>query len=183
MLPYLFRVFENLVFNQLYKYLDKNKLIHYKQSGFRSLHSAVSCLLKSTDDWYANMDKGRFTATAFFDFKKAFDTVDHDILLQKIEKYGVIALEHIWFPSYLKNRRRLCRVNGVASSMGEINCGVPQGSCLRPLLFLIYINDLLFSLKNSEVTMYADDTSRSYSSNNIDELNKILNSDLDSLKR
>ena len=79
------------------------------------------------------MDKGRFTATVFIDLKKAFDTVDHDILLQKIEKYGVTGLEHIWFSSYLKNRQQLCRVNGVASKMGEINCGVPQGSCLGPL--------------------------------------------------
>ena len=86
------------------------------------------------------MDKGRFTATVFIDLKKAFDTVDHDILLQKLEKYGVIGLEHTWFSSYLKNRRQLCRVNGVASNMEEIKCGVPQGSCLGPLLFLIYIN-------------------------------------------
>ena len=126
-LPFLSRAFEKLVFNQLYEYLDKNKLIHYKQSGFSSLHSAITCLLKSTDDWYANMDKGRFTATVFIDLKKAFDTVDHDILLQKIETYGVSGQEHIWFSSYLKNRRQLCRVNGVASNMGEINCGVPQG--------------------------------------------------------
>ena len=74
-------------------------------------------------------------------------------------------------------------MNGVASNMGEINCGVPQGSCPGPLLFLIYINDLPFSLKNSEVTMYDDDTSISYSSKNIDELNQTLNSDLDSLKQ
>ena len=152
-------------------------------AGFRSLHSAVTCLLKSTNDWYVNMDKGRFTATVFIDLKKAFDTVDHDILLQKLEKYGVIGLEHTWFSSYLKNRRQLCRVNGVASNMEEIKCGVPQGSCLGPLLFLIYINDLPFALKNSEVTMYADDTSISYSSKNIDELNETLNSDLDSLKQ
>ena len=104
-LPFLSRLFEKVVFNQLYEYLDKNKLIHYKQSGFRSLHSAITCRLKSTDDWYANMDKGRFTATVFIDLKKAFDTVDHDILLQKMGKYGVIGLEHIWFSSYLKNRR------------------------------------------------------------------------------
>ena len=180
-LPFLSRVFEKLVFNQLYEYLDKIKLIHYKQSELRSLHSAVTCLLKSTDDWYANMDKGRFTATVFIDLKKAFDTVDHDILLQKIGEYGVIGLEHIWFSSYLKNRRQLCKVNGVASNMGEINCGVPQGSFLGPFLFLIYINDLPFSLKSSEVTMYADDTSISYSSKNIDERNETLDSDLDSL--
>ena len=129
------------------------------------------------------MDKGRFTGTVFIDLKKAVDTVDHDILLQKIERYGVIGLEHIWFSSYLKNRRKLCRVNGVASNMGEISCGVPQGSCLGPLSFLIYINDLPFSLKNSDVTMYADDTSISYSSKNIDELNETLSSDLDSLKQ
>ena len=66
------------------------------------------------------MDKGRFTATVFIDLKKAFDTVDHDILFQKIEKYGVIGLEHTWFSSYLKNRRQLYRVNGVASNMGEM---------------------------------------------------------------
>ena len=102
---------------------------------------------------------------------------------QKLEKYGVIGLEHTWFSSYLKNRRQLCRVNGVASNMEEIKCGVPQGSCLGPLLFLIYINDLPFVLKNSEVTMYADDTSTSHPSKNIDELNKTLNSDLDSLKQ
>ena len=182
-LPFLSRVFEKLVFNQLYEYLDKEKLIHYKQSGFKSLHSAVTCLLKSTDDWYANMDKDRVTATVFIELENAFETVDHDILLQKIEKYGVLGLEHVWRSSYLKNRRQLCRVNGVASNMGEISCGVPQGSCLGPLLFLTYINDLPFSLKNSEVTMYADDTSISYSSKNIDELNETLNSDLDSLKQ
>ena len=95
----------------------------------------------------------------------------------------MIGLEHIWFSSYLKNRRQLCTVNGVASNTGEINCGVPQSSCLGPLLFLIYINDLRFFLKNSEVTMHADDTSISYSSKNIDELNETLNSDLDSLKQ
>ena len=73
--------------------------------------------INGTNDWYVNMDKGRFTATVFIDLKKAFETVDHDILLQKLEKYAVIGLERTWFSSYIKNRRQLCRVNGVASNM------------------------------------------------------------------
>ena len=79
-LPFLSRVFEKLVFNQLYEYLDKNKLIYYKQSGFRSLHSAVTCLLKSTNEWYVNTDKGRITAIVFINLKKVFDTVYHILL-------------------------------------------------------------------------------------------------------
>ena len=113
------------------------------------------------------MDNGKYTANIFIDLKKAFDTVDHDILLAKLRKYGVENLELTWFTSYLMV---FCKVNGVCSNTKEIRCGVPQGSCLGPLLFLlfsyllIYINDLPFSLKKAKVTMYADDTSISYSS-------------------
>ena len=79
--------------------------------------------------------------------KKAFDTVDHDILLAKLRKYGVENLEHSWFTSYLSNRKQFCKVNGICSKTKDIHCGVPQGSCLGPLLFLIYTNDLPFALK------------------------------------
>ena len=129
------------------------------------------------------MDKGQYTAMVFIDLNKSFDTVDHEILLKKLTKYGIIGLENTWFASYLENRMQFCRVNGVPSNVNNINCGVPQGSCLGPLLFLIYINDLPFSLQNSQVTMYADDTTISYSSNNIDDLNDNLNRDLNCLKQ
>ena len=181
-LPFLSRTFEKLVYNHLYDYLDKNRLLFSKQSGFRSLHSVVTCLLNCTNEWYINMDKGQYTAMVFIDLKKAFDTVDHEILLKKLTKYGIIGLENNWFASYLDNRMQFCRVNGVSSMLENINCGVPQGSCLGPLLFLIYINDLPFCLQNSNVTMYADDTTISYSSNNIDELNNYLNRDLNCLE-
>ena len=182
-LPVLARVFEKLIYNQMYDYLDKNKHLYLNQSGFRALHSAVTCLLNNTDDWYVNMDDGRYTANIFIDLKKAFDTVDHDILLAKLRKYGVDNLEFAWFSSYLTNRRQYCRVNGVSSKTEDIRCGVPQGSCLGPLLFLIYINDLPFSLKKGKVTMYADDTSISYSSKNMEDINQTLNSELGHLKQ
>ena len=182
-LPFLSRVFEKLIYNQLCDYLDKNRLLFSKQSGFRSLHSVVTCLLNCTNDWYINMDKGQYTAMVFIDLKKAFDTVNHEILLKKLTKYGIIGLENTWFASYLENRMQFCRVNGFPSNVNNINCGVPQGSCLGPLLFLIYINDVPFSLQNSQVTMYADDTTISYSSNNIDDLNDKLNRDLNCLKQ
>ena len=111
------------------------------------------------------------------------ETKVHEILLKKLAKYGIIGLENTWFTSYLENRKQFCRVNGVPSNVNNINCGVPQGSCLGPLLFLIYINDLPFSLQNSQVTMYADDTTISYSSNNIDDINDNLNRDLNCLKQ
>ena len=182
-LPVLARVFEKLIYNQLYDYLDKNKHLFLNQSGFRALHSTVTCLLNNTDDWYVNMDGGKYTANIFIDLKKAFDTVDHDILLAKLRKYGVDNLEFAWFSSYLTNRKQYCKVNGVSSKTEDIKCGVPQGSCLGPLLFLIYINDLPFSLKKGKVTMYADDTSIYYSSRNMEAINQTLNSELDHMRQ
>ena len=104
--------------------------------------------------------------------------VDHGILLDKMKFYVICGLEHDWFRSYLNNRKQFCKVNGVLSDIKYIDVGVTQGSCLGPLLFLLYINDLPFALKKAETNMYADDTMISYASKTLDELHMVLNAEL-----
>ena len=177
-LPVVSRLFEKLVFNQLYKYLDSNGLLSNGQSGFRSLFSTLTCLLKTTDEWYDGFDNGYMIGSVFIDLRKAFDTVNHEILCQKLEHYGVGDRNLSWFQSYLSSRKQFCRVNGIDSKTERIEVGVPQGSCLGPLLFLIYINDLPCAVKRSTTSMYADDTTLFFRSKNIEDLNEAINNDL-----
>ena len=153
-----------------------------RQSRFRRLHSVLTCLLKCTNDWYLNIDSGQYTSVTFIDLKKAFDTVNHDILLKKFGLYGARNKDLGWFHSYLSSRMQCCKVNGTLSRFEKVTCSVPQGSCLGSLLFILYINDLPLSLKHSQVNMYADDTSISFSANSIPVINERVNEDLDSLK-
>ena len=114
----------------------------------------------------------------FIDLEKAFDTVDHGVLPEKMKFYAISRIEHDLFRSYLNNRKQFCKVNGVSSDIKDIDIGMPQGSCLGPLLFLLYINDLPFALKKAETNMHADDTIISYSSKTLDELHMVLNAEL-----
>ena len=138
------------------------------------LHSTVTSLAKSTDDWYNGMDLGQLTGVVFIDLIKAFDTVGHDILCQKLEYYSIQGQDLAWLRSYLPNRKQYARVNGVDSSIQEMKIGVPQGSCLGPLLFLIYINDLPRALKISRMSMFADDTCLYHQSSKISLLKRPL---------
>ena len=146
-LPTLARIFEKLVYDRLANYLERNKYLTKYQSGFRKFHSTVTAMLRNSDDWLLNIDKGWLNGVIFFDLKKAFDTIDHDILLVKLSKYEVLENELKWFTSYLSERKQYCYVNGIHSLFTSIKYGVPQGSCLGPLLFLIYINDLHLVIK------------------------------------
>ena len=117
----------------------------------------------------------------FIDLKKAFDTVTQKILLQKLLHYGILAKKLQWFKSYLSNSSQFTRVNGIDSEIENINIGVPQGSCLGPLLFYIYINDPPYIVNTASVYIYADDTSLRFRTCNMSRLNEALNKDLEAL--
>ena len=163
-LPSTARVFERILFEQIYRHLSNNKLLYSRQSGFRSLHSTVSALLDMMNDWCFNIDRGMVNGVLFLDLKKAFDTVDHKILLKKLEFYGFEGITLHWFQSYLADRQQVCCVNGVVSSTKTISCGVPQGSILGPLLFLIYVNDMPKCLGYGTARLFADDTNLTFTS-------------------
>ena len=181
-IPVVAKVFERIIYDQLYKYLAVNNLLSSHQSGFRSFHSTVTALLEATDSWSLNIDRGFVNAVVFLDLKKAFDTVDHNILLSKLQFYGIKGTALEWFSSYLNNRTQTCQVNCYKSSERFLQCGVPQGTILGPLLFLLYINDLPNCLHYSQPRMYADDTSITFASNNVDEIDECINSDLEEIR-
>ena len=110
-LPTLARLFERLLYDQLADYLERNKYLTKYQSGFRKFHSTVTAMLTISDDWLLNIDKGWLNGVIFFDLKKAFDTIDHDILLVKLSRYGVLENELKLFTSYLSGRKQFCFVN------------------------------------------------------------------------
>ena len=181
-LPVVSRLFEKLVYNQIYEYLHSNSLLSSSQSEFKTMHSTTTALLKCTEDWYSVFDLGKYVGVVYVFLKKAFDTVDHEILY-KIAHDGIQSQELMWFKSYLSDRRQFTRLNGIDSRIHNIKVGAPQGSCLGPLLFLIYINDLPKIVNNASVFMYADDTNLSFMNDNLVRLNEVLKTDLNSLDK
>ena len=171
-LTVLSRLFEKLVYDQLYNYFISNEILFLRQSSFRKLHSVLTFLLTCNNDWYLNIDSGQYKSVTFIDLKKAFDIVNDDILQKKLELYGARYKELGWFHSYLPNRMQCRKVNGKLSKFEKVTCGVPQGCCLGPLLFILYINNVPLSLKRSQVNMYANDTSISFSTNSIPLINE-----------
>jgi hypothetical protein len=145
------------------------------------MHSTVTALLETTNRWSISIDNGLLNGVVFIDLKKAFDTIDHAILLDKLAQYGVDENALTWFHSYLTDRTQRCCVNGHLSSNRPITYGVPQGSIIGPLLFLVYINDLPNCLNNGLSSMYADDTNISFQSSNLTDLEEIMNTELSSL--
>ena len=164
------RMLEKIVHDQLIEYLITNKVLTPNQSAFRKLYSTVTSLINSTDYWYDNMDEKQLNLAIFLDLKKAFDTVDHRILIKKLGAYGIRGISGGWLTSFLTSRKQFCSVNGQKSEARLVTCGIPQGSCLGPLLFIIYLNDFEKCLDFSRASMYADDTHVTLTSSNTDGL-------------
>ena len=157
-LPLISKLCEKIVHTQLLEYLNLNNILNKKQHGFRPKHSTMTSLQELTDAIYNGIEEKSVTMVTYLDFAKAFDTINHLILCKKLGKIGLDEASVSWFKSYLSGRMQSVKVNGITSDPKQIICGVPQGSILGPLLFLIYINDLDTSLVYMNSQLYADDT-------------------------
>jgi hypothetical protein len=179
LLPAFSKVLEKIVYARLFKYLSKHNILIPEQYGFRESLSTDLAILELQDRVAGFMASGSWCLGLFLDLSKAFDTINHSILLSKLESYGVRGVALDWFKNYLCGRKQYCTVNSTISDTMQITCGVPQGSILGPLLFLVYINDIQTVIKQGKPILFADDTNIIYSHENLDNLCSIVNSELE----
>ena len=172
------KIIGKLVHKRLYDFLELSDVIHPLQFGFRKKHSTAHALISLTEKIKKTIDDGNYGCGVFIDLKKAFDTVNHDILLKKLEHYGMRSVPLEWFRSYLTNRKQYVSVCGNTSETLEITCGVPQGSVLGPLLFLLYINDLPSVSRKLTFFLFADDTNIYCESSDVVDIQKTVNKEL-----
>ena len=172
------KILEKLMYKRLYAFLDYNNIIYDLEFGFRQQYSTSHALINITENIRKALDDGNIGCGVFVDLQKAFDTLDHQILLAKLNHYGIRGVSNDWFKFYLSNCNQYVSINGYESGLAAITCGVRQGSVLGPLLFLLYINDLNQAIKFCKVHHFADDTNLLCLSNSIKKLSKLVNADL-----
>jgi hypothetical protein len=177
-LSILSKIFERIFYIRLYDFLNQENILYENQFGFRKAHSTEMALILVLDKISDALDNGDYVLGVYLDFSKAFDTVNHSILLQKLYHYGIRGVAYNWIKSYLDKRTQYVSYNDASSTKKTINCGVPQGSILGPLLFLIYINDLANVTSNLFMFMFADDTNVFLSGKNLNDLETIMNNEL-----
>ena len=181
LLPIFSKLLEKIIHSRLVRYLDKYKVVVDNQYGFRKGFSTIHAITEFSNVVTKSFESNRSVLSVFLDLSKAFDTIDHNILLSKLHFYGIRGIALDWFRSYLHNRQHLVSFNGILSHARTIEYGVPQGSVLGPLLFVLYINDLPNSLSNAKSIMFADDTTVYLTGSDINELYNNMSGDLNNL--
>ena len=180
-LPSFSKFLERIIYNRLYDYLTNLHILCDNQFGFRKNHSTTLALIDLHEKISSAIDHGELAVGVFLDLSKAFDTVNHSILFDKLEHYGIRGLALKWIKSYFSNRLQFVEYNGYVSYRANIMCGVPQGSILGPLFFLLYINDIINTSTILQLILFADDTNVFVSHKDKDYLTNILNAELNKL--
>ena len=176
-------MFGKVIHCRLNLFLEQNNCLYPFQFGFQLNYSTNNALMATVESIQKQLDAGNYTAGVFVDLKKAFDTVDHNILLEKLDYYGIRGVAKNWFESYLNNQKQFVTLNGSDSSFKPVSTSVPQGSVLGPLLFLVYINDLYKCVKYSKIYHFADGTNMLQSDNSLKNLAKQTNFYLKNLSK
>ena len=166
------KILEKLMYKGLYTFLDNKNIIYVLQFGFRQQYSTSHALINITENIRKALDDGNIGCGVYVDLQKGFDTVDHQILLVKLNHYGIRGVSNEWFKSFLSNRNQYVSINGYESGLAAINCGVPEGSVLGSLLFLLYIDGLNKAIKFCKVHHFADDTNLLCLSNSVKKPNQ-----------